>query len=137
MQVHLPRLGTWCELLPSPWDQDPYVVVVLSPLDAKACTVRQKGGGYSLGCLEFASGRIRGIQVLEPKLASYPAHSDVFDLCRVQMLDPHYVGKLSGLPDELTANDFAPIILMRDAMWRPGLNLRQYCTGGQDPKYAN
>lgn len=125
----------WIDVLPSPFNRNPGVVVVMAPTTASSRVISTKDK-YELGVLEIA-GRQLGLQVVYPQLATYPSHEDIFRAARIQMARPAYVGELLAIPQRLLIDEETPLVFIRDAMWRPYLHLRRYVTGLAKDKNAN
>jgi len=116
----------WTELLPGSWQRNPVVSLVLAPARAvsRAVSTRDK---YELGVLEIDDAQV-GLQVIHPQLATYIAHVDIFKAHKIPMADREYVGPLVDLPQHLLLDEEnVPLLFLRDAYWRPYLNLRRYC----------
>lgn len=115
----------WTDLLPGPFTRNPAVHIVMAPNKAvsKVISTRDK---YELGVLELGEKQW-GLQVIHPQLATYTAHADIFVANRIPMARPEYVGELLTIPQHLLVEDeYIPLVFIRDAMWRPYLNLRKY-----------
>lgn len=114
----------WIDLLPAPFNRNPQVGVVMAPLTATSRAISRDR--YELGVLEVGE-RVFGLQVLQPQLATYIAHEDVFRANKIPMAKPEYVGELLTIPqDMLIEEDHVPLVFIRDAMWRPFLHLRRF-----------
>jgi len=134
MWVRPPRGGSWTSVLPDEWHRNPYVVLIYVPVGAKFKLAQSKVGDNELVLIEH-DGKYQGVQVRTPKLNGYADHQDVFDGARVHMARPQYIGRLEELPQSYLMSDLQPVLLHRDAMHRPYLNLRRHL--GRDPKNAN
>lgn len=125
MQVTPPGPKEWNSLLPSMYARNPYVVVVMPSIRAAVLTMKTREG-IQVDVCEW-DGKKHGLQVVEPELATYPAHQDIFDQLHIPMLPVRWMGKVNDVPNELLcSDDFTPLFLLRDAMWRPYLHVRRY-----------
>lgn len=119
---------SWVKALPGVWATDPDVIVMLLPSDGEIES-RETKDGTVLGLLRRGD-KMQGIQILSPKLNNYLQHEAMFAEFSCPMARVHHVGKLSEIPDRiLHHNTLAPLVLFRDAMWRPVWNLRTALKG--------
>jgi hypothetical protein len=117
-------LKTWCDVLPEPFTENPYVVLILAPQDAEIA--RKKVDGATLGLLKMpGSGGLRGLQVLDPQLKKWPQHEEVFRDFGVRMFDPVYIGRMADIPSKWLTTDLYPMLFYRDAMSTPFVPLRR------------
>lgn len=116
---------SWVEMLPAPWDQNPFVVVVLAPREAKYQV--RKLGKVQYGCLAVGE-RTYGLQVLDkPNCATYAEQDVEFHKVGCPMAMPAYIGPLEDVrPRLLTTVDFMPLLFQGEKMSSPYLNLRNY-----------
>lgn len=115
----------WIDLLPAPFNRNPEVVVINGPKGAVSKTISTRER-YELGVLEYED-KLAGLQVIHPQLATYAAHEDVFRTNSIPMAPPSYIGELLTLPQNILLDEErVPLVFIRDAMYRPYLNLRGY-----------
>lgn len=115
----------WTRLLPSPWDEDPNVVVVLAPKGSKYSTRETPDHETEFGCMD-ANGIVLGLQVLKPKLMTYSENRLMFSQMNGRMAKPAYTGPLSKVPQKLlNTADFVQMVFMTEEMHRPYLNLKK------------
>lgn len=130
----------WTEVLPEVWQGNPDVVVVTAPVGAKS-RVMIKRNGTMFGVLEQTiEGRgviHTGIQVIAPELKSYVAHEDLFSKSGLFMLPPRYIGPLADVSSGLLCGDLAPLLLLRDNMGFPYLDLVSYLKSKVHPKWQD
>lgn len=119
-----PRSKSWVELLPAPWNKNPFVVLVLVPEDAKARVKVDKAGYYCFTTVEYG-GREYGLQVMRPDIPKYSEQQYLFTKSGLPMARAEYVGKLEGLPIHHLVGDAMPIVYLRDDMSGPWMNVRE------------
>ncbi len=120
---------SWTEMLPAPWDQNPEVVVVMAPSNARFQAREIPGDNRILGCLsvgEKPNQRVMGLQVLSPLVDNYFETEKIFASVGATMVMPGHIGRLSEMPQRLLmSSDFIPLVFLKHAMSTKYLNLRQ------------
>ncbi len=122
----------WMEFLPSPFNQDPDVVVYMVPPGAKY-VIRECSDGVYKG-INIATLRLEeeGKPAIEVPLhfvgkdyGNYYQHAKLMKEMGGKLHPVKYSGKLSGMPAACTMSaDFIPIILDRDKFHNPLLDVR-------------
>jgi len=104
----------WTELLPEPWDQDPEVVVVMIPVEAKV-QLRELPDTEFLA-FEYKD-ELYGLQIVQPAMKTYTEHNIAFRSIGGRMAHPAHFGKLSTLPQRmLCSDDFKPMVFNKEDM---------------------
>lgn len=124
MEVIPPRLGSWVEVLPAPWDSNPEVVAVMVPNEALLGWAEAPDG------TRFAFVRtkttMRGLQVTEPKLGAVEQVQALAEI-GLELVSPSYIGPLADLPQaQLLPSTRQLLLLKKDSMWRPYFNIKAY-----------
>lgn len=118
-----PRHRTWIELLPRPWSLDPFIVYIQIPEEAKTYVKASRDGLYSFTTMEL-NGKEQGIQVLKPELKLYSEHAYTFSRAGIRIIDPLFIGKLSGIPQKYLAMEAHHMVFLRDEMDKRFMNLK-------------
>ncbi len=115
---------SWINMLPAPWDQDPHVVVVMVPTEAKFAHRESSDKTTVFGCLEHNNNSY-GLQILRPMMNSYEEHRKVFNSHGADMARPAFIGYVSEIPQKLMmSNDFIPLLFRTQHMSDEFLNVR-------------
>lgn len=132
------KARTWVSaLMHGTWADDPYVLLYLIPRDAATNVMRNATREVELIVVEL-NGRRRGLQALSPRASSYPAQLAIFDRFNIEPADHAWFGRLSDVPQEYLLNEeLAPVVIQRDSMWLPFINLRSAFGSNFDEKNAN
>jgi hypothetical protein len=118
---------SWYSVLPPPFDIDQQVHVVMVPDGSTGLVKGTPDGEFELGLIVSPRGTERVLQVLLPEYNMWYEHEIIAEGFGLDVLQPDYVGPLSGIPDEmLNAPRKFPLILRKGAMHEPPLNLRNY-----------
>lgn len=115
----------WVEMLDSPWDEDPEVVVVMVPNDAKIQVRQTMDEACEFLCVQTDEGLL-GLQVIKPEMDTYSEHNMAFRHLGGRMLRPAHFGRLSNLPQKfLQSTDFKALVFNKDHMCHEFLDLLQ------------
>lgn len=86
--------------------------------------------GIKFGVAEWGEPRHRyahGIQVFDPKLSDWNEHARIIEGYGFTMIKPVAVCRVSEIADWILHDpDRVPMLLLRDAPWRPHLNLKRH-----------
>ncbi len=128
------RGDKWTDVLPTPFNLDPEVVVVLAPNQASWKLLESKDGEVQLCVLELATtGNQYGLQVIKPRLDTWQEHSDYFEKYGRQMAHPVFVGRLSDVPQAvLMHKGLCPLAFVKEDMGTAFINLKVFMMKDED-----
>lgn len=125
MQVTIPGgVRNWTSILPTPFDEDPMVVVIMA-VRGTGTSIGTTRDGRRVHLIDHLNGS-RGLHVIGHE-GAYMEHREIIEEeAGVPMADPAYIGRLSELPSYVTQSDLVPLIFDRDHLGRPYLNLKSW-----------
>lgn len=118
---------SWIDLLPSPFNKDPMVVLVLAPNGAKVQVLEVLSSKDIITVLELENGERMGLQVIVPVLKLWEEHAVVFSKYDIRMAPFVYSGRLSNVPQStLLHQGMCPLVFCSKAMDVAFLNLKSF-----------
>lgn len=120
----------WLRLLPSPWCNDPRVVILMVPREAqfkvrKATESQFKGAECAF--VEFSRGEEKFVipmQLIDKDYGNWVQQKKVVQLMAGQMHPTAYVGPLSEIPDRcMTDDNFMPVGVLFDTPHKQAIHI--------------